>query len=72
MVPSSFNDGCQRASFVLLVKKSTSHLLVLRVIFAAPAPFCHVGYGFLYGCFSDFFVGVAAEERNIALFCRYE
>ncbi len=33
--------------------------------FAAPAPFCHVRYGFLYGCFSDVFVGVAAEERNI-------
>ncbi len=30
--------------------------------FAAPAIFCHVRNGFLYGCFSDFFIGVAAEE----------
>ncbi len=34
-------------------------------MFAALAPFCHVGYGFQYGCVSDFFIGVAAEERNI-------
>ncbi len=33
--------------------------------FATPAPFCHVRYGFLYGCLRDFFIGVAAEERNI-------
>ncbi len=31
VVPSSCNDGCQRASFEVLVKKATSHLLVLRV-----------------------------------------
>ncbi len=33
--------------------------------FAAPAPFCHVRYDFLYDCFSDFFFGVAAEEGNV-------
>ncbi len=33
--------------------------------FTAPAPFCHDRCGFLYGCFSDFFVGAATEERNI-------
>ncbi len=65
VVPHICNDGCQRAFFEVLVKKATSHLLVLRVSFAAPAPFCHFRYGFLYGCFSDFFIGVAAEERNI-------
>ncbi len=31
VVPSSCNDGCQRASFELLVKTATSHLLALRV-----------------------------------------
>ncbi len=62
---SSCTEGCQRASFELLVKKATSHLLVFRGKLAAPAPFCHVRYSFLNGCFSDFFIGVAAEVRNI-------
>ncbi len=30
-VPSSCTNGCQRASFELLMKKATSHLLALRV-----------------------------------------
>ncbi len=30
-----------------------------------PAPFWHVRFDFLYGCFSDSFIGVAAEERSI-------
>ncbi len=61
VVPPSCNDGCQQASIEMLVKKATSHLLV-EGTFAALAPFCHVLYGFLFGCFSDHFIGVAAEE----------
>ncbi len=50
-------EACQLASFELLVKKATSHLLALRVRL-----WHRIHYSFLYGCFSDFYVGVTAEE----------
>ncbi len=31
----------------------------------APAPLDHVRNGVLHGCFSDFFIGVAAQESDI-------
>ncbi len=65
VVPSSCNDGFKWTSFELLVKKSGLPFTCVEGKFAVPAPFCHVRYGFLYGCFSDFFIGMAAEERNI-------
>ncbi len=58
--PFSYIEGCLLASFKLLVKKAKSHLLVLRLV--ARPPLRRLHYSFLYGCFSDFYVGVTAEE----------
>ncbi len=53
--PSSCNEGCQRAPFEFTLASVEGKLL-------EPTPPCHVCYNFLYGCFSGFFIGVAAEE----------
>ncbi len=65
MVPSSCNGGCHRALRVVSEEGNLTFACVEGKL-AAPAPFCRcVRYGFLYDCFSDFFIGVLAEERNI-------